>query len=373
MPTIETIAKKPKWWGQALKVLISLLWLVICMEVAARLLFSINPPPRWLASSANSSTSWRLIWTRQHPVHQGELYGWGSGKFAVYDQTRGWALKPNIKDMTVFNGKILNSNSKGLRGSAEHDYQRNPSKRRILILGDSFTFGDEVSDDETYPHYLATALANTEILNLGVPGYGHDQMLLYLKEEGVKYHPDVVILGFVFPDTYRNLLTFFSYAKPEYKFVRGGVEVTNIPVPTPAQFLAAEPYRLKSLDVLEVARDRLWQRLGLSETRARDLTRLLLGKIVATTRGIGAVPVFVYLPVAEEILDSRDEMTGGERYLYDYCQDQSVPCLFLRQRFREEIKRGAKFNSYGHWNRAEHAAAAEGIKDFLLRDNLVKN
>jgi hypothetical protein len=99
--------------------------------------------------------------------------------------------------VAVFDGKTLNSNSKGLRGKAEHEYQRTAGKRRILVLGDSFTFGEEVSDDETFPHYLESALPNTEVVNFGVQGYGHDQMLLCLKEEGVKYYPDIVILDFL--------------------------------------------------------------------------------------------------------------------------------------------------------------------------------
>jgi hypothetical protein len=35
-----------------------------------------------------------------------------------------------------------------------------------LILGDSFTFGDEVSDDETYSAHLQAMLPHTEIINM---------------------------------------------------------------------------------------------------------------------------------------------------------------------------------------------------------------
>ncbi len=33
-----------------------------------------------------------------------------------------------------------------------------------------------------------------EVINTGVPGYGADQEYLYLKTEGLKYHPDLVLL-----------------------------------------------------------------------------------------------------------------------------------------------------------------------------------
>jgi hypothetical protein len=40
-------------------------------------------------------------------------------------------------------------------------------------------------------------LPHTEVINMGVHGYGHDQMLILFGEEGVKYEPDIVILGFL--------------------------------------------------------------------------------------------------------------------------------------------------------------------------------
>ena len=77
-----------------------------------------------------------------------------------------------------------------------------PDKNRILILGDSFTFGTNVSDEESYPYYLERLLPGTEVLNMGIEGYGHDQMLLYLKEEGLKYNPDIIIVGFLYCDIF---------------------------------------------------------------------------------------------------------------------------------------------------------------------------
>ena len=41
---------------------------------------------------------------------------------------------------------------------------------RILFLGDSYTFGDNVSDNETYPFYLQQMLPNTEVINMGGMG-----------------------------------------------------------------------------------------------------------------------------------------------------------------------------------------------------------
>ncbi len=68
-------------------------------------------------------------------------------------------------------------------------------KEKILVLGDSFTFGVGVNDNQTYPAVLERALKK-EVINAGVMGYGTDQELLYLKERGLALKPDLLVLGF---------------------------------------------------------------------------------------------------------------------------------------------------------------------------------
>jgi hypothetical protein len=120
---------------------------------------------------------WRLSWIRRHQNGTDIYY-----TFDIYDPTKGWFSKPNLRDVQVFGNKILNTNSRGL-GKTEYSYDKHSQKVRILILGDSFTFGDEVSDNETYSSYLQAMLPNAEVINMGVHGYGHDQMLILLQEE----------------------------------------------------------------------------------------------------------------------------------------------------------------------------------------------
>jgi GDSL-like lipase/acylhydrolase family protein len=369
--SIEPLATKAKRMGWPVKVLISLVWLALLLEITPRLFLATNLVMHQRVRRAvlgNDDSSWRLFWVVLHRIHE----EW-TGKYATYDPRLGWAVIPDIRNMTPFaKGKLVNTNSKGLRGTAEYGYARTPGKTRILVFGDSFTFGTGVSDDETYAHYLEAALPNTEILNLGVQGYGQDQMLLYLMDEGVKYHPDIVILGFAFMDINRNLWKFFAFAKPKFEPAQDGLKLTNVPVPTPEQVLAQEPYRSKALDFAVILREKVRWSLGINEREAKDLTRPILNEIVATTRSIGAVPVFVYLPAYEEIDDLSDSMSDHERYLYDYCQARGIACLFLRPRFRQEIKKGAKLESHFHWNAEMHKMAAEEIADFLVAKSLVR-
>jgi len=368
--SIEPGPAKSKRLSMIAKVLISAVWLVALLEVAPRLFLATNVVMHQRVRRAvlgDDNSSWRLFWVVLHRQHE----EW-TGKYATYHPTRGWAVMPHVQNMTPFGkGKFVNSNNKGLRGPTDYEYARTPGKQRILVLGDSFTFGTDVSDDETYSHYLESALPNTEVLNLGVQGYGQDQMLLYLEEEGIKYHPDIVILGFAFMDTYRNLWKFFAFAKPKFDVTPEGLRLTNVPVPTPEQVLAQEPYRSKAIDFGVILREKVRWSLGMNERKAREVTRPILDGIVGTTRTMGAVPVFVYLPAYEEVDNVSDSMSEHERYLDDYCRERGVACLFLRPRFRTEIKKGAKLESRFHWNAEMHRMAAQEIADFLVARGLV--
>jgi hypothetical protein len=365
--------KQPTQKAWIAKFLILIFSLLVCMEGGSRLVLSINPLRR--RATGFDDASYRLQWVRLRQ----EQREW-TGPFAVYQPTRGWALKSGIQGMKVFDGTILNTNSKGVRGKTEYNYERIPGKRRILVLGDSFTFGAEVADDDTYSHYLESHLRNTEVLNFGVQGYAHDQMLLYLKEEGLKYHPDIVILGFTYIDIYRNIESFFAYAKPEFKLVSGNLQLTKVPVPTPERVLAEEPYRPKALDMLLILKEKVRWSLGKNEAEAREVTRQLLDEIVTTTRSIGAVPAFVYLPVNEEIeplpqsgiTTNSPSVADRELYFSSICQKENLPCLFLRPRFRAEVEKGADLHPRGHWNAKAQSLAGEEIKDFLFRSNLIQ-
>jgi hypothetical protein len=376
MPASESIPAKSKWQGWLSKALLFIVSLLVFMEGGARIALWINPVRRRITGFDDSS--YRLQWVRLHQIHQ----EW-TGQYAIYHPTLGWTLKSNIKGMSVFSGKILNSNSKGFRGKEEYEYRRTIGKQRIIVLGDSFTFGEEVSDDETYSSKLESGLQNIEVLNLGVQGYGNDQMLLRLQEEGIKYHPDIVVLGFTYIDIYRNIESFFAFAKPRFRLGAEGLKLTNVPVPTPEHVLSAEPYRPKALDILEILHQKLRWSLGQNEKEARAVTRLLLGQIASTTRSIGAVPVFVYLPVYEEIQPipkgsflltaNSPSVANREEYLHQVCQEQDIPCLFLRPRFREEVEKGVNFDPERHWNAQAHKVAAQEMIDFLVTNRLIQD
>jgi lysophospholipase L1-like esterase len=66
--------------------------------------------------------------------------------------------------------------------------------QRIVVLGDSLTFGIAVDDGERFTDVLGRRFSGLEVINLGVTGYGTDQELRVLELEGFRYQPDIVML-----------------------------------------------------------------------------------------------------------------------------------------------------------------------------------
>ena len=101
------------------------------------------------------------------------------------------------------------TNSKGLRDRREFVYAKPAGTLRVLALGDSNTQGYEVRQDFTYAavleRYLGSRGVRAEVLNAGVSGFSTAEALAYLENEGQRYQPDVVVLGFYANDFEDNL------------------------------------------------------------------------------------------------------------------------------------------------------------------------
>jgi hypothetical protein len=209
------------------------------------------------------------------------------------------------------------------------------------------------------------------VINLGVHGYGHDQMLVYLREEGIRYRPDVVVLGFLTGDMERNVLAFRDYAKPRFELKDGALVLRHGRVPPPAEMAAAEKWRSKLGDVL----DMLWQRYrwksGAISEETRVLTLAILDEMKAVIERAGARPAFAYLPAYGEIDRTDPGMTGPERFFFSFCRRRGIQSMYLRPYFLKAMKEGVALKTTGHWGPAEHRIAAEGIRAYLLDKGLV--
>jgi GDSL-like Lipase/Acylhydrolase family len=126
----------------------------------------------------------------------------GSRGIMVFSETCGWTLRPG------FQGLLHDvPTTVGAHGYRGHDHRgpRRPGRARIVMLGDSITFGSRVRDAETFAALVESRSERYEVLNLAVEGYGTDQELLQLEHFGLRYQPDVVVLNFaVTNDVWNN-------------------------------------------------------------------------------------------------------------------------------------------------------------------------
>lgn len=181
-----------------------------------------------------------LAW--RYPGEEGD-----GSLFWNYDSLLGWKFEPNRS--AYFTSKamrfrtLVKINSKGLRDD-EYGYTKEDGVKRILLLGDSVIAGLEVEKqdaiDSRLEHYLARH-GRYEVINAGVRAYGTDQAYLWLKHEGYKYNPDIVIYVFYENDPINNITIHTQSAKfgKPYFTLKDKNELVLNGVPVPKKF---EPF-----------------------------------------------------------------------------------------------------------------------------------
>lgn len=124
--------------------------------------------------------------------------------YYIYHPIRGYMMAPNYYREN--NGIEYRTNSSGLR---DKEYCPKSSKYRIVVFGDSITFGYGVNLAESFPKKLEVLLnrgfsGKFEIINCGIMGYDTKSEFLLLRELKTKYSPDMVILMYTLNDIFSH-------------------------------------------------------------------------------------------------------------------------------------------------------------------------
>lgn len=129
--------------------------------------------------------------------------------YHIYDKDIGWVPRPGHawQNYTV--------NNQGVRSTREHPHPSADPQKRILCVGDSFTFGHEVDDHETYPHHGEQLRPGTEWINLGINGSGLTQALLHYRKTGRSFGGKFVVIGFMTNNSKRTVNCFRPFVSPE--------------------------------------------------------------------------------------------------------------------------------------------------------------
>ena len=94
-------------------------------------------------------------------------------------------------------------NDKGFRGKSV-SFEKAPDTTRIAVLGDSFTLGVGLKDEDTLPSLLESKLSEVprkiEVLNFGVDGFNTYREVEYLGQYVQRFNPDIVVINFYLND-----------------------------------------------------------------------------------------------------------------------------------------------------------------------------
>ena len=100
-----------------------------------------------------------------------------------------------------FRGIDIHVNSAGMRSYRDYPLEKSQGVFRIVVIGDSFTFGNGSNLEDAFPHVLEAFLnrnqwnnARYEVLNFGVSAYNSIQEAAVYENIARHYNPDLVII-----------------------------------------------------------------------------------------------------------------------------------------------------------------------------------
>jgi lysophospholipase L1-like esterase len=138
-----------------------------------------------------------------------------------YHPNEGWRFKKNCYEKERFIGLtqeniMFSTNKHGFR-DCNHTILKDKESKRIMFLGDSYTAGVYISNDEIFTSLFQNKLHNKftkqkyDVMNVAVPAWGTDQQFLYFINEGQKYHPDYVFMMISHSDIRESFVKRFLY------------------------------------------------------------------------------------------------------------------------------------------------------------------
>jgi hypothetical protein len=249
-------------------------------------------------------------------------------------------------------------NAQGYRG-ADFSLDKPARTFRIVLLGDSFTFGEGTPEAQIYPTLLAAELAarridgrRVEVVNLGVPGDDLGDALVTYQGFARRLHPDWVVLQW-------NTNDFPSSAvKQDHLRLIGAWHR--------ALFARAESLRWSHLLSFVYTRLRAWQisRALIATTREdaeagrHELAKIGRLRSLAERDGAG----FMLLAFPELIRLDAHPYAAILELLREYCRSEGIPVIDLLPALSVHRDRELWVHETDHHpNRIAHAIAAREL------------
>jgi hypothetical protein len=270
-----------------------------------------------------------------------------------HDAELGWAPVPNSEFSVTAERPIhARHNSLGLR-----DIEPVASgKPKILFLGDSFVWGNDVEVHERFTEHLREALRGHDIVNAGVSGYGTDQEFLLLKRLWDRIAPAVVVLMVtVVNDRWDNAssVRYDGYFKPYFATAPDGqLQLRGQPVPKPRHHYFKHDPLVRNLWTARAAMF-AWTELAQPAVTVPDPTEPLIGLMRDFVTAKGAT-FLVGLQITEPKLVA-------------YLQEQNIAYVaFDGADIYRTLEHGM------HWTPHGHELVADRLMTLLDRAGVMK-
>ena len=242
------------------------------------------------------------------------------------------------------------SNSDGFRNRRDFGPER--LKRRVIVTGDSFVFGDGVRAEERVSNRLESLLPATWVDNLGMTGWGVDNMLRASRWIAPKVQPDLLLVC-IYTDDFRRVDPYYTgigFAQP--RFVLEGEELVSVPYPA-----------LSRLERTRINQARVQLGFKYSDYRWR-IHEVMLNEFRALATENAFELAFVFFPATGDNEKDRTQ----RRWLSDYGERHGVPVLDLTDSIHGAGVDRTYIHKNWHWNGYGHEIAAAEIAPFL-REN----
>jgi hypothetical protein len=152
-------------------------------------------------------------------------------RYGRVDPILGRVPRPGVS-MTHPKGFSIHIGEEGTRSNGGPPGAARPL---TVVVGDSFAFGDEVNDDQTWPAVLEQR-TGARVINGGVPGFGLDQAVLRAVQLAGVYAPDTILVSFIPHDVARCEMSYWSgHAKPFFDVEGAGIVYHPAPVVPPSR------------------------------------------------------------------------------------------------------------------------------------------
>lgn len=304
--------------------------------------------------------------------------------FSRHDPYLGWNHIPGTKLADFFGaGRDVTINAEGFRGP-EIDLSEKPADRyRLAILGDSFTFGYGVGDEDAYPAILGAINPDVQVVNMGQCGYSVGQGSLWYRQRAGRLDADMLILALITDDIWRmaGKRTANGYGQPVFRLENETVTVANQPVPEKLETGTlrfgrhqAIRYFVEQNAVLRtlagVIPDRVLGIDGQCENALMAITLALIGKLNAECEQNQRAFAVVLLPELNQFTDAgaADAYEQVARILGDYCYRRGVPFLDMRPHFKTQGPLARRFfldEVWHHYAPAGHRFVANRLHGWL--------